>query len=341
MEGIRFYDPLKENAFGIYGLCKSDLEKGQFRRIPDEVAKTVNDGVRFHGANTAGGRIRFKTNSEIVVLKVKTGKKSQMYHATPLMESGFDLYVDGIFESKFAGIVKPDFEKRDEYESEIRLGKGEKEITLYLPLYGNVYSIEIGLTEGASLYAHRPYKYSVPIVYYGSSITQGGCATRPGKTYQSIIARRTDSDYINLGFSGSARGEKEIAEYLSGLDMSVFVCDYDHNASQDVLRETHYALYETIRKNHPDIPYLMVTKPDFNYSRDDFQRRAIIMESYLKAFGNGDRQVYFVDGSTFFTGTEIGQCTVDGVHPTDDGFERMAKFIGEVIIKNADWEKMK
>ena len=101
------------------------------------------------------------------------------------------------------------------------------------------------------------------------------------------------------------------------------------------------ALIRDFVKNHPDIPYLMVTKPDFNYSRDDFQRRAIIMESYLKAFGNGDRQVYFVDGSTFFTGTEIGQCTVDGVHPTDDGFERMAKFIGEVIIKNADWEKMK
>ncbi len=341
MENIRYYDPITEEAFEIFGLYKPELEKGIYRRIPENVAANVNDGVKGHSTNTAGGRIRFRTDSQSVVIKVKTDKNSQMFHATPLMESGFDLYIDGLFESVYAGVVKPAFGERAEYEFEIQLPAGEKDITVNMPLYGDVKSLEIGLNENATLSKHRPYLNSKPIVYYGSSITQGGCATRPGKTYEAIISRKTNTDYINLGFSGSARGEKAIAEYIAGLDMSIFVCDYDHNASQAMLRETHFPMYKTIREKHPDIPYLMVTRPDFKYSRDDFQRRAIIMESYLKAFTGGDDNVYFIDGSTFFCGKEIGECTVDGVHPTDDGFARMASLIGDVIIKVANWEKMK
>ena len=131
--------------------------------------------------------------------------------------------------------------------------------------------------------------------------------------------------------------EKEMAEYITSLKMCAFVCDYDHNAPDpEYLRNTHYKMYEKIRAKHPDIPYFMVTKPDFAYRDEDFERRCVIMESYLKAYRSGDKNVYFIDGSAFFNGVDIGDYTVDCCHPTDDGFVRMANYIGDVLAKVMD-----
>lgn len=329
--GIVYFDPRK-GPFAIYGLCTSGPD-GSFRRIPDEVAVNVSQSVRWLAMNTAGGRIRFRTDSDILAVKVKTGHTSQMYHATPALETGFDVYTDTEHGSVFVGLFKPDFMSRAEYECELRLPEGDKEITVNMPLYGNVESLMLGLRKGASVSAHSSYGINIPVVYYGSSITQGGCASRPGKSYQAIISRRLDCDYINLGFSGSAKGEPAIVEYISGLKMSAFVCDYDHNApNHEHLRNTHYLMYEKIREKHPDIPYLMVSKPDFKFNSDDTERRCIIMESYVKAYRGGDKNVYFVDGSAFFNGEELADCTVDACHPTDDGFRRMADYIGSVLL---------
>ena len=123
--------------------------------------------------------------------------------------------------------------------------------------------------------------------------------------------------------------------YLAGLDMCAFVSDYDYNAPDaQHLRNTHYKLYEAIRAAHPDIPYIMISKPDFKdgeYGNEDTARRAVIMESYLRALETGDRQVYFIDGVSFFAGPHADSCTVDGAHPNDLGFYRMAQGIEPVL----------
>ncbi len=329
---IVFYDPRKE-PFEIFGLY-NPLEPGQFIRIPMGVAEKCNPGVVSNGKFTAGGRVRFKTNSTVLRIKVKTGKASQMYHATPLMESGFDYYFKTKTGYKFGGCFKTDFASRSEYSLSVNLPGGEKEITLNMPLYGAVHSLEIGLEEGATLSKHSPYSLMKPVVYYGSSITQGGCASRPGKSYQALIERKYDINYTNLGFSGSAKGEPAMCEFLADQEMSAFVCDYDHNApTVEHLAATHYPLYEAIRAKHPKIPYIMVTRPGFFYNPGDVDRRAVIMDSYLKALRSGDRNVWFVDGAGFFRGMELGDWSVDNCHPTDDGFEAMAASIGEVIGK--------
>lgn len=340
MDGIKFYNA-KSEPFKIYGVYFSE-EEGIFRRIPKEIAEATNDGVKGLSKNTAGGRVRFKTDSAKLVIKAKTVDGGQMFHATPLMEYGFDIYRLTDRGYRFIGATKPAFSDRTEYVAEFGLGEGEKELTIVFPLYGCVRDLEIGICDGASLSAHKPYKYENPVVYYGSSITQGGCASRPGKAYQDIICRRLDYNYVNLGFSGSARGEDAICGYMATLPMSAFVSDYDHNApSSEHLKNTHYKLYETIRAVHPDIPYIMVTKPDFKYNDGDFERRAVIMESYLKARRNGDKNVYFVDGSDFFMGDEAFlDNTVDTCHPTDDGFRRMAESIGTLMDNVFPWEKM-
>jgi len=331
-KNIIYYDPKKE-PFEIFGLYQPKSD-GQFIRVPAEVAEATSPGVKGLAKNTAGGRIRFKTNSTVISIKVNTGKTSQMFHATPMMESGFDYYVKTKIGYRFGGAFKFEFGKRAEYESTVNLPSGEKEITINMPLYGNVLSLEIGLEEGATISKHSPYFLTKPVVYYGSSITQGGCASRPGKSYEELISRKYDINYLNLGFSGNAKGEPAIREFMAGLDMSAFVCDYDHNApSAEHLQETHYPLYEAIRAKHPNIPYIMVTRPGFFYNPGEIERRAIIMESYLKAYRSGDRNVWFVDGAGFFRGMELGDWSVDNTHPTDDGFEAMAASIGEVIGK--------
>jgi hypothetical protein len=133
-------------------------------------------------------------------------------------------------------------------------------------------------------------------------------------------------DYVNLGFSGCGKAEDTMIEYLKVLSTSVFVSDYDYNAPDpEYLRNTHYKLYEAIRQAHPDIPYIMVTKPDHHGTPTDYARRQVVMESYMKARENGDENVYFIDGTMFFAGDEFDAHTVDGCHPNDLGFYRMAK----------------
>ena len=119
-----------------------------------------------------------------------------------------------------------------------------------MPLYGDVETVNLGLRAGATVSEHTPYKHNTPIVFYGSSITQGACASRPGRAYEAIISRKYDVNFTNLGFSGACRAEESIVDYLATLEMSAFVLDYDHNApTLEHLKNTHHRLYEKIREN--------------------------------------------------------------------------------------------
>ena len=120
-------------------------------------------------------------------------------------------------------------------------------------------------------------------------------------------------------------------KYLASLEMSAFVSDYDHNATTDVLRATHKKLYDAIRASHPDIPYIMLSRPDpfritaaFGDSEQSNIRRHIILDTFHEAVANGDRNVFFVDGESLFRGPFEADCTVDGTHPNDLGFMYMA-----------------
>ena len=330
---VIYYD-VKKAPFKIYGLDKEALLNGEYRRIPASVAEATSANVVTLSRNTAGGRIRFKTDSDVMYIKAKMLPQDEPIHSSAMAQFGFDIYVDMPYGPVFCDTTKMPISKAFDYECEVYIPKGEKEITVNMPLYGSVIDVEIGLGERATVSEHSPYKYEKPIVIYGSSITQGGCVSRPGKLYSAIISRKLDHNFTCLGFSGSAKAEDAMIEYLASLDMAAFVSDYDHNApSPEYLRETHHKLYEKIREKHPDIPYYMITKPDFRYEPDCIARRTVVMESYLKAYNKGDRKVYFIDGSAFFNGLDMSDATVDRCHPTDDGQRRMAEYICDVMRK--------
>lgn len=335
--GILYEIP--SSSFSLYGLIY-DEERG-FLRIPYETAKRFNDGVFYLNAHTAGGRLAFKTNSAHIKIKVEWEKIEFMHHMALTGLAGFTLKERTENGEKFSAKFAPSIEDGKGFEASAALSGKSSEYVLYFPLYNAVKRLWVELDGDATVEKGRAYRYEKPVVYYGSSITQGGCASRPDNSYQSLISDWLDTNYLNFGFSGSALGEKEMAEYLSKIDCSVFVMDYDHNApNKEHLMKTHKPFYETFRKGNPNVPIVFVTKPDDSWDAgiqyDEIQkvraeRAEVIKETYEYALKNGDKNVYFIDGRTFYPEDVKEHCAVDNCHPTDLGFYFMAKTIGKVI----------
>ena len=326
-EGLHFYDA-EQAPFRIYGVFK---ENGIFRRMPEKVAKSVSEGVHYVHAYNSGGRVRFVTDSPYVAIKT-----DYIPHRIPLMAltgtSGFDLYsqYDGM--TRYNGAFVPPNDVENGYESVVNFPQcHERIVTINFPIYSSVRKLYIGLKEGSVLKLAPEYHVEKPIVYYGSSITQGGCASRPGNTYQSILSRRFDCDYINLGFGGSAMGEDEVADYIKGLDMSVFVMDYDCNApSAEHLENTHSRMFQRIRAAQPKLPILIMAKPRYYLTELEERRLGIIQNTYLTAKAQGDENVYFLDSRKLME--VVGDNgLVDSVHPTDSGFFSMSCAVGQIL----------
>ena len=206
-----------------------------------------------------------------------------------------------------------------------------KDYTINFPLYNNIDEVYIGIEKGLKLEEGDMYKDILPVVYCGSSITQGGWASRPGNSYTNIISRDLDVDFINLGFSGNAKGEPEMAEYISNLKMSCFVYDYDHNAPNvQHLRDTHERMYKEIRAKNLELPVIFVSRPNMYLSAEEKERKQVILTTYNNAKQRGEN-VCFVDGEEMFKLFGGDSSTVDGTHPNDLGFMCMAKCIGKEV----------
>jgi len=332
----RFRD-VRENPFDLYGLYEPH-RAGGFRRLSAEIAAEVSEDVERLSACTAGARVRFCTDSAYIAIHADMPYMTEIDLMTRIGTAGFDLYVlegahyyyyDTFFTNKDMG--------GKGYEKVVRFpDRRLRQVMIHFPLYSPVENLYIGLQKNAVVDHGRKYRFDKPVVYYGSSITMGGCASRPGNTYQSIISIEHDCDFLNLGFAGAAKAEPVIREYIASLDMSVFVLDYDHNApSVDHLRNTYEPFYRTIREVHPLLPIVFVSAPDtIKYIHGDSgknARRAVIYDVYQKALAEGDTLVRFIDGDSLFEGEHHDICTVDGCHPTDLGFIRMAEKIGHTV----------
>lgn len=327
-DNIRFFDVKKTPEY-LFGLR---FDEKRFYRMPEDFAATFNDGIVSLNRCTSGGRLRFQTNSPFVAVSIQLSRHEIMRHMAPSGSAGFDLYVDGRFYRAYLPSASDMLKDYDRIE---HIGNGEEhEIMIHFPLYNRVDHIYVGLWEGATVSAPTPYAVERPVVFYGSSITQGGCVSRPGLAYPAYISRWLDCDYINLGFSGNAKGELSMAEYIASLDPSVFVMDYDHNApTYEHLERTHYAFYERFRALRPDTPVVMVSAPDVRWNAKLYQRRDLIRRNYEAAVAAGDTRVFFVEGEFLMGGDDWDSCTVDGTHPNDLGHYLMARGIAPAVKK--------
>ncbi len=322
--GLTFYN-VQEPPFAVYGLT---YENGKYRRVPEALAKQTNDGVYILHANTAGGRVRFVTDSPYVALRAEMPAVCKMPHFSLTGSAGFDLYADGEYLHTFV----PPYDVADGYCAAADFDcAARREITVHFPLYSDVAALYIGVKKGSLLEPAAPYSITAPILYYGSSITQGGCASRPGTAYQNLLTRWLNADHRNLGFSGSAKGEACMAEYIAAQRMSAFVLDYDHNApTPEHLAATHEPFFLTVRAAQPTLPVIFMSRPQHTLTADGERRLEIIRKTYENALAAGDKNVYLLTGPelTALCGNEG---TVDGCHPTDFGFYAMARALLPVL----------
>jgi len=327
----KFFNPTQApfvlSGFAWYG------KEHKLCRLPESILPNAGSGVASLAWHTSGGMLRFKTDSKTIALKVKLLSSGDMSHMPRTGSSGFDIYMGTGTEKRFVKIVMPKANS-DTIETSFRpYGNGMREFTINFPLYNGIKTMDIGVEPSSNIEAPTPFKYNKPVLFYGSSITQGGCASRPGNDYPHILGRWLDAEIINLGFSGNAKGEPVVAEAIASLDLTAFVMDYDHNApSFEHLEKTHEAFFKIIRGKHPELPIIIITKPDVAYGVPA-KRTEIIRKTYDNAIAAGDKNVYFVDGQTLFGTADRDSCTVDGCHPNDLGFMRMAENIYPTLKK--------
>jgi hypothetical protein len=255
-----------------------------------------------------------------------------MPHMPATGVSGVDLYVKFDGHWRWLGAGQPTQSPTNTATLVSDIPDGEREYLLYLPLYNGVSAVEIGIPKDQFLAKPpaRPADHEKPIVFYGTSITQGGCASRAGMVHTSILGRWFDRPVINLGFSGNGRMEPELADLLAELEPAVYVLDCLPNMQAKDVKERVEPFVRTLRKSHPLTPiilaedrtytnaYLVKSQRERNESS-----RAALREAYEHLVSDGVKHLYYLDGNS-----QLGndsEPTVDSSHPTDLGFMRMAE----------------
>ena len=327
-DGKDFYT-IPNSNFDLYGIFYDEKNKC-FCRMPADATALVSPGVSWLSTHTAGGRVRFSTDATLMEIYVAYDRFEPHNHMPLSCSAGFVLIEEGEGRNFHIESMRPTLAGQKGFTGAATLRGGKmRDYILYFPTYNRVTELKLAFNEGAKIQGGKKYRDIKPILYYGSSITQGGCASRPDNAYQAHISKWNNIDYINLGFSGSAKAEDGMVDYLASIDCSLFVCDYDHNApSVEYLKSTHYRLYERYRASQPNTPILFLSRPDFDVNPAEAKaRETVIKSTYQKARGNGDKNVYFLAGRTFYGKENRENFSVDGCHPNDLGFYYMAKGI--------------
>ena len=308
-----------------------------FNRFPAKAKGVVDDGLYSLARCSAGMAIRFVSDSPEIHARWKlTGSSLAMPHMPATGVSGLDLYVRHNHKWRWLGAGRPE-QQENTHALISGLSPEKREYTLYLPLYNGVTSVEIGIKTGSSINPAPPRTRSIkPVVFYGSSILQGGCASRPGMAYPSIIGRVLDIPTINLGFSGRGKCEHEVADLLAELDPELYVIDCMPNMTPDTIDERIRYLLRVLRDKHPTTPVVLVEQvPNRSVyamdrdSRVGTQKSRILAKVYQDVQKDWGALLYYVKGGKLLG--DDGEGTVDGVHATDLGFLRMADALMPVV----------
>jgi hypothetical protein len=307
---------------------------GTFRRMPlEQPREKLTEAVDALAWHTAGLQLHFRTNARRICLRVKLRGVHAMDHMPATGECGFDLYLGDVGAMRYAGTSRFNRAK-DAYQATLcNLPTAERRtVTVNFPLYQGVAELAVGVEAGSRITAAPRRAWKRPVVVYGTSITQGGCASRPGMAYTNILSRRIDAEFLNLGFSGSGRGEPGVAEVIATLPApALFVMDYEANCSLlENLRKTLPGFLGILRRRWPRTRILVVSKVP--YAREAFDTEArkarlanrnFQRQTVARLRRAGDTRITFFDGGNLL-GREYTECSVDGCHQTDLGFLRMA-----------------
>ena len=321
-ETARQLIPFPDPRLTVSGLPWFHEDQPALRRLPLRLKDRVRPPVWDLAQHPSGGRIRFRTDSTTIGLVAENPSFSNMHHMASVGENGFDLYVG----PDYLGSAWPDATGKIAKQWRVGNARRLRDITLYLPLYKAVTLRELSLDPEARLEPASPYTIRQPIVFYGSSITQGGCASNPGGSCQAILERRLHVDFVNLGFSGNGMGEPVLAEAITELDPSAIVLDFWGNPKADAYAAALPVFVDILRRRFPRVP-ILVTSPfyfsaeasDEALARSQDDKRRISRDFVRLRRDRGDRHIFFVDGLKMLNPSQTGGL-VDGVHCNSLGF---------------------
>jgi hypothetical protein len=300
-----------------------------YDRLPSGVTTNVNGGVRGMKGHSSGLIFRFKTDSKRMiarwVLRRPAGPGNNM---TGILQSGIDVYKRAEGGSwKYLRTGRP---KKNDGEVSFNWNPGD-ECMIYLPLYNGIDSFSLGIDAAAGIEAPPAHRMSAkPAVFYGTSITHGGCASRPGLGFVNIIGRDLDTEIVNLGFSGSGKMELEMSEHLARIDASCDVLDCLWNMSDDLVSERYEPFIRNLRAKRPDTPIIMAEQCDV-YMGGPGNKDKFIRRLYRKLIADGWKKLHYLPKDGMYNGDLEG--TVDGCHPNDLGMITMAKAFGAAVKK--------
>jgi len=329
--GVAWYDA---RAWGVEGRGWTQTKR-DFDRLPAKAEGVVRPPVWGLSRHSAGMCVRFETDATAISARYTLFSQSlAMPHMPATGVSGVDLYAqDERGRWRWLGVSRPAGPTvKAELAKEI--APGRRAYMLYLPLYNGVDSLEIGLPEKAFFKPLAPR--AKPIVFYGTSITHGGCASRPGMAFPAILGRRLDRPTINLGFSGNGRMDPEVVDLLAEIDAGVYVIDCVANMNADSIAERTVPLVRRLRQSRPATPIVLVedrtvTNAPFLPERmkGHAASRAALRKGYEQLVAAGVRDLYYVKGEHLLG--DDGEAAVDGSHPSDLGMLRMADVLEPVL----------
>lgn len=316
----------------------------KYGRVPDALRQELRPELLQLGANSSGLAVRFNSNSSFVAVKWTVLEDVSMNHMPDTGIKGLDLYVLDGGNWCFVGTAKPNAKGNTKESFAVfvkNMAVQNREFIAYLPLYDGVSSVEIGVEQDAQIRLpqnNRLTKSDVkkPILFYGTSITQGGCASRPGMAYPNILGRMLDRETINLGFSGNGRLDFSMAKAINMANVEAVVLDCLPNTTTQSLRDSAYRFITHIAKFRPNMKIYMVENPNFPYLLVNQEAKAQIEEEnnewreiFASLVGEGYSNIIYIRGERLLG--QDGEGTVDGVHFTDLGFLRYAQSLMEEI----------
>ncbi len=326
-----FHDASK---FYLYG--KAINTTTRYHRIDTATYSDLPATIKKLLTHSAGLAVVFKTNSQTISAKWCVTEAKASNNLTPIAQKGLDLYIKKDGKWQFAGVGRPT-NTCSEFTIVKSMDGTEKECMLFLPLYDELKSLEIGVDEGSNVVSlENPFRKRILI--YGSSIVHGASAGRPGMAYPAILSRNTGLYFMNLGISGNAKMEKSAARMVSDIQADAFVLDCVPNPSPQQIKERAEDFVKTVRAKHEKAPIILVQsiiREQGNFDLDVKQRVKQQNEEITAAFDrlkmSGIKDIYLITADKLLG--DDHDATTDGTHPNDLGFYRMAEQLGPQITK--------
>lgn len=320
---------IDSNIINNYLLGKA-INNGSFNRLNDEF---ISDNLETLKLHPAGENLIFETNSKFIKIKASLTGAAYMSHMTAVGTIGFSLYFLDKNKWRFLSSSKIN---QKEYELDLLKNiKGNHTYRLYFPLYQVLNNVSIGIEKDSTLNFIKPNQESLLI--YGTSISQGGCATRPGMDYGSILGRMNNLDVINLGFSGSCKLEPKILDIINlaidnkNVKYLIFELEANSPSYDHLSNRFSYFLENLHNKDNLKIYLISHFDEGMNYIDKNTSK-------YRKGFKNIQKElsrkynINFIDGEKLIKNLDCDG-TVDGVHLTDLGFYEVAKRLSKIIQK--------